>query len=414
MFKKRIYVLSITAGLLFGALSDIYALGDTPSVSAAADNNITDAQSLQTEENKMSFADVSQDSWYYPYVEYLVEHSVVKGMTETQFAPEGTFTVTEAAAIITRYLGLEKQASDRKYAMEILSVQGSEKWYSGYLQVMYEAGIIDVEKYGCTIQGRHISIDDPSLLEAPVKRYEFAAFVTRSFELQETEIGEREDGSYIGSEFIWNGGYDESMLEEYIPFINDYAQIPSEYNYYVLKAYYNGLFIGDDNGNFNPYNNLTRAEMAKVTAAVMDFSLRLHIDLTQQKPSYDLPEDSFLQVGESKYLKNSVSDSILSKESSGVKTFYMNNMPYVAYTQQETLPSGLKIEIYHFTRDKSGFDINIASGIYSDGAYQNVFTAGDRLLLVLVDSYTGEPVDALDYTLVGVDYVSVDECRYVS
>lgn len=50
MFKKRIYVLSITAGLLFGALSDIYALGDTPSASAAADNNITDAQSLQTEE----------------------------------------------------------------------------------------------------------------------------------------------------------------------------------------------------------------------------------------------------------------------------------------------------------------------------------------------------------------------------
>ena len=205
--KKKIYALSAAAGLVFGMLNGNYAFGDAANIAALS---------------ALAFTDVSENDWFYPYVAYLTENSVVKGMSDTAFAPQGTFTVAEAAAVITRYLGLEQEAAKRKSAMEVLNVAGAEKWYAGYIQLMYEAGIIDVSAYGCSVMGRHVSIDSAELLEKPVKRFEFAAFITRSFELDGTEIRSTV-GEGLGHEFIYSGSYDESELETFAPFIKDYS-----------------------------------------------------------------------------------------------------------------------------------------------------------------------------------------------
>jgi hypothetical protein len=60
-------------------------------------------------------------------------------------------------------------------------------------------------------------------------------------------------------------------------FIADFDEIPQNSREKVLKAYYNGIFNGDAEGRFNPNNNLTRAEMAKVLATIKDFSLRTRL-----------------------------------------------------------------------------------------------------------------------------------------
>ena len=415
MLKKRIYAASAAAGLLFGTFGGFGAWGDSPSEFPAGTFHAANAASVAAggdpETNAAVFTDVPSDSWYYPYVSALMENGVVKGMTETEFVPQGTFTVAESAAIITRYLGLESEAADRKNAMEILHVAGSDKWYAGYLQLMYEAGIIDVTQYGCSVLGRHISIDSYDLLEAPVKRYEFAAFVTRSFELDGTDI--RTGDGTAGHEFIFGGAYDESVLERYIPYIKDYARIPASYNYYVLKAYYNGIFNGDDFGNFNPDNNLTRAEMAKVTAVILDMSLRTRIDVSEE-PGEILSEDCFVYKNGRTYLKHEVSDRLLQQQAAGVSAYAENNMAYVAYIPQGVPPTGYIFELYHFTRDKSGFDVNLAAETAPGTGYQNLYTPGDRVLLVLADKATGEKLDA--YAVILADSTgtfTADACRYL-
>ena len=84
--KKKIYALSAVAGLALGAFGGTNAFGDT----AQLDKGSVTA-----------FTDVAADSWYYPYVSGLTESGVIKGITDTSFAPNGTFTVAEAAAVIT-------------------------------------------------------------------------------------------------------------------------------------------------------------------------------------------------------------------------------------------------------------------------------------------------------------------------
>ena len=85
--KKKIYALAAAAGLALGAVGGTNAFGDTAQLAKAS---------------AKAFTDVAADSWYYPYVTGLTESGVIKGITDTSFAPNGTITVAEAAAVNTR------------------------------------------------------------------------------------------------------------------------------------------------------------------------------------------------------------------------------------------------------------------------------------------------------------------------
>lgn len=417
MFKNKIYALSIVSGILIGSLGIIPINADSELSESHDENNQTDVIQSDEIDSKTGFSDVSEDDWFYPYVNYLSEKNVVKGITETEFSPSGTFTVAESAAIITRYLGLEEDAQERKSAMELLGVPGCEKWYAGYIQLMHEAGIIDLSKYGCTVFDKHVSIDSYELLEAPVKRYEFCAFVIRSFELDGTEIRTGEDNTGLGHEFITGGSYDESVLEEYISHISDYSEIPDEYNYYVLKAYYNGIFNGDNLGKFNPENNLSRAEMAKVTAVIIDFSLRTYINITKpEKEQYYFGDYDFVEIDGKKYLKTIISDMMLQNEASSVSAFYENEQLFVTYNALKDAPEGYRISYVHYTKDKTGFDIDITdTAPDTEGfTYKNTYSVGDRFILILSDVSTGEAIDAYEFTLLAAGLVRENDCTYYS
>lgn len=394
MFKRKIYAIFAVIGLIAG------------SVGVFSEN--TDGFAVNTTER---FSDVSADMWYYPYVIYLAENKIVNGMTPTEFVPGGTFTVAESAAVITRYLGLEDEAAKRKSAMEILGVKGSDKWYSGYIQLMHEAGIIDVQKYGCTLNGSSVSIDIPEMLESAVKRYEFAAFITRSFELDGTGITTSQGTN--GNEFIYNGSYDEGVLELFIPLINDYEDIPEGYGNYVLKAYYNGIFNGDNLGNFNPNSNLTRAEMAKVITVIIDASQRVRLETENKNPDkpsgYVLGDDSFTVYKNVKYLKNEVSDSVLLGE---VVSGLSLNGDKVSFKPSLYYPEGYTVNLRHYRKTLSGFmsELNVE---YEDNTYTADFIPEDILLFVLSENTTGKAVDAYEIRALTGGMTANSYCNYL-
>lgn len=362
------------------------------------------------------FTDVPDDAWYCTYVEYLYERGIVKGLTETEFVPNGNVTVAESAALITRYLGLENEAAKRKEAMVILGTNGSDKWFAGYVQLMHEAGIMDVTSYGCTLNGTSVSIDNPDLFNEPVKRYEFAAFIARSFELYGTGIN-TPDGTY-GSSFINGGSYDQNVLANIEPYINDYWRIPHEYAVYVLKTYYNGIFNGDDNGNFNPNKLLSRAEMAKVIAVVTDKSLRKDTSIYFQSvqpdnSGYMLTEDSFTEYKGVKYLKNSVSDELLAGEVSNCLAIdYTYGGVTLTYKPSMYYPAGYTVKPRLYRKTSSAYYSEEAL-VDTNGVYQCAMRSGDKLLFVLCDTSQNRAVDAYEITLSVYGLLENSYCNYL-
>lgn len=406
--KKKLYAVFAVVGLICGIIGTGSVAFSQPH---ATEEELSDSLAEQIE-----FEDVSETDWFYEYVTYLTENGIVNGMTETLFDPYGTFTVAQSAAIISRYLSLEDEAAERKEAMTLLGVEGADLWYSGYIQIMHEACIMDVTEYGCNVNGESIAINSTELFDAPVKRYEFATFITRSFELDGTEIRAGENGDSFGHEFILNGAYDESKLELYIPYIRDYDLIPSEYRYYILKAYYNGIFNGDDLGNFNPLNNLTRGEMAKVTAVIMNPELRKVIDVSENRlpESYLLDDSDYLSKHGQKLLKHTSSDKILELESVGIKIMDNSGTKHILYEPVKNAPDGFKFEIKHYRPDNSGFDTEISDSaeLTSDYTYKNTFNNKDKFILLLKDSATGETVDAYQISFNMIGEVVRSHCSY--
>lgn len=409
--KKKIYATFAIFGLVSGIIGTSSVASGQPSDTV---QDLSDSFDEQIEPIK--FEDVSESDWFYEYVTYLTENGIVNGMTETQFDPRGTFTVAQSAAIISRYLLLEDEAAERKEAMTLLGVEGADLWYSGYIQIMHEAGIMDVTEYGCSVNGESIAIITPELLDAPVKRYEFATFVTRSFELDGTQIRAGENGDSLGHEFILNGAYDESKLELYIPYIKDYDLIPFEYSYYILKAYYNGIFNGDDLGNFNPLNNLTRAEMAKVTAVILKPELRIRIDVTENPTldSYAISDSDYITKKGEKHLKHAASDRILEAEAAGIKIDNLSGVRYIEYTKQKNAPEGYTFEIRHYRPLDAGFDDEISSTAEKSEKidYKNTFNIKDKFLLLLKNANNGETLDAYQISFNMIGEVVRSHCSY--
>ena len=302
------------------------------------------------------FTDLSFDDWYYPYVEALVEKGIVKGTSETEFSPGGTFTAAECAAVITRILNLENQAAEHRERLIQNGLPGAETWYSGYLQLMHEAGIMDVTGYGASLDPiGNIMVVDPARATMPVNRTEFAAMMVRSFELDHTLI--RANNTYheiggLGHEWIAGGSYEEAAFRRYAEDIADFDAIPVSEADYVLKAYYNGLFNGDDAGNFNPDSLLTRAEMSKVVAAVTDYRLRSRKDYRSLAPA--VTQDDFVSdpFGEQYLSQEKAYEILYAAAGNGLSVQFDGDVDRVRCVQTSIAPMGYAVDVLLYRSDK--------------------------------------------------------------
>ncbi len=193
-----------------------------------------------------SFSDVKQGQWFYNDVMTLTGKGIITGVTTPvngvgKYDPQGTVTLGQFLAISTRLVAKE-------YIKEI---QGATHWALPNYWAAVESGLIESNDFGNT----------PAELNAPISR---------------------EDMAYILVSIAKANGEE---LEEMIGItynINDYCNVTSKRVEAVIKAYSNGLIIGDDKGYFNPQKSLTRAEVATVFCRVMNYTKRPEV--TVKKP----------------------------------------------------------------------------------------------------------------------------------
>ena len=177
----------------------------------------------EPEDEGLPFIDVHEGDWFYENVEYVYENSLMNGVSETLFEPNGTVTRGMIVTILHRLEG--EPESD--YDMPFTDV-AEQQWYAGAVRWAAGEGIVT------GVSATEFAPD------APITREQFAAILWR---------------------YAQSKGYDVSASADLTGFL-DYGQI-SEYALPALQwAVGAGVMSGRGDGILAPQGTATRAEAA--------------------------------------------------------------------------------------------------------------------------------------------------------
>lgn len=98
------------------------------------------------------FADVQADVWYKPYVDYVAEHGIMTGKSETRFAPLELMSRAEMVTVLCRMAG-EAGSAYRPVFKDV----GNGLWYTPYVIWAYDRGITTGYANGCFGPGDRVS-----------------------------------------------------------------------------------------------------------------------------------------------------------------------------------------------------------------------------------------------------------------
>ncbi len=394
---KAIYSICAAAGFLTAVFLPCYSSAESEGKAFSAAELVYNVQEQEkTVVSASKFEDIDENAWYFPYVDMLVANGVINGTSETTYSPTGNFNAAECAAVITRYLGLESYAAQRQKELAESGAQGAENWYSGYVQTLCDTGIIAEGELGISLFDGFVQITDAQEFARPLKRYEFAVFITRSFDINTELVSAK--GIYPeindnGNHFITGGKYDGSV-EYYASYITDYWYIPEDAAWDVLKAYYNGIFNGDEYGNFNPNVAITRSEMSKVVAVIIDPSMRKRAEYRNINELFVIPQEKFLNDGwGEKTLDREYAKTILSEVAKGISAdscaggFDVSFLP-CAY------PEGFFVEARFYDKSSGTYTEKLKTEL-SDSEKVSATLKAPSVLLVLRNSSDAKVEGAL-------------------
>lgn len=169
-----------------------------------------EAFQLPEELPDIPFDDVSQRSWYYPYVQVSYTLGLLTGTGGDRFSPNGTVPLTQGLAVAVRVY-------EKYWGIPDASADYGKPWYTYYIARAREYGILPE------------SLTDVSLLR-PATRAELAEILSRSLPEQELEA------------------------------IHDVTTLP---DYTEGDLYRAGVLTGhDEYGTFLPDSSIRRSELA--------------------------------------------------------------------------------------------------------------------------------------------------------
>jgi hypothetical protein len=182
-----------------------------------------------------SFTDLNAGHWAAAAVRQLVAKHLVDGVSDSEFAPERHVTRAEFTAMLVRMLGLQTGGSTPYPDV------ADSKWYAQAIAAAAKAGIVN------GVDATHFAPD------AEIKREEMAVMIVRAYEFA--------TGIKVST------GQSKQAF-------TDMEASPEWAKQAVAAAHKLGLVNGRREGQFQPEQQTTRAESAKVIvellAVVMD------------------------------------------------------------------------------------------------------------------------------------------------
>jgi len=177
--------------------------------------------------DNIGFYDINTH-WAKSYIEELASLEIVKGVSETEFAPDATVTRAQFAAYLMRSLELSTSGGSQRF----VDVDRTD-WFYDAVMSTYQAGIV-----------------------SGMNEYEFKPndYITRE-----------QMATMLIKAFLYQSKVDINsiVLSQEIRF-NDQSEISSWALKYVLVSNSKGYMLGDPSKNFRPRDNATRAEAVTV------------------------------------------------------------------------------------------------------------------------------------------------------
>ena len=205
--------------------------GSGGSFPAASVDYSSPASAVTQPSYRPSFLDIAEAEWAREYIDTLYVNGIVNGDQNSMFHPNQDITREEFLKMLM--LLFEQQTPT---AAIPFSDVDETAWYAVYIQQAVDAGIVNGYSDGTFGIGKNIT------------REEMAVMVKRAIDHYALlmEPGNQNDTIY-----------DEGAIAEYA--------IDA-----VKTLYAYGILRGDELGNFNPRNNTTRAEAAKIIAMLLE------------------------------------------------------------------------------------------------------------------------------------------------
>lgn len=229
-----------------------------------------------------TFSD-TKTHWAKDYIVTVASAGYVSGYQDGSFKPDKIVTRAEFTSVLVRCLGYEP-SSGTNYFSDM-----SSHWAKGYVNKAVTLGIITPGDYG-----------DKFGPNTGLKRSEICAMLVRA-------LGEKPDNT--PTSFNDNAAINKSMFRGYIKVASD------------LK-----LLSGYPNGNFEPFQEVTRAQMCKV---IINFTEAQgnSLDLPNTPPTDTATGDfRVLSIGDQEY--DLATTPVIFKVD-------LNNLPATSLTQQQ-------------------------------------------------------------------------------
>lgn len=172
------------------------------------------------------FSDVPSGAWYAEAVQYVYDHALMSGKSNSSFAPDEQLTRAMFVSVLGRMDGVDTS----HYPGSSFSDVRTGQWYSPYIEWASQSGIAS------GYSGGQFGTNDL------ITREQMAVMLVRYLEYADITLDEDERV---------NSYRDQSSIADWaLDGVN------------VIRR--TGLMVGDKNGRFNPQDNITRAEAAVV------------------------------------------------------------------------------------------------------------------------------------------------------
>jgi hypothetical protein len=180
------------------------------------------------------FTDVSNSHWARSSIKYCYEKGLVNGTTTTTYSPSQETSKAMIIAMLARLDGYAPTKTTSKYSLTDID---SSDWYAEYAQWAYDNKIVT----GKVFYG------NDTLTRQEIARilYNYLKYKGYSLTFNSKNVVEYDDV--------------KSIDDTYLTVVN------------FLK--YKNIMVGDTNNNFNPKQNVTRAEMAAIMCRIIDYNL---------------------------------------------------------------------------------------------------------------------------------------------
>lgn len=316
--------------LLSGVLATGLALSCMvgPAFAASNDLQVSPAQVAAVSQETLTFSDVPTTHWAYPYIMSCVQKGAIAGTTTPvngigTFNPNGKVTLSQFITVLTRLIAADKIDS---------SLAGSGvHWAMPNYSAAIDVGLIYSYEYSSS----------KTDLDKALTREEMAVMLSRAAEIN---------------------GEPLEILPGIENNIGDLDKVSNDKVTAVKQAYSCGLLAGDNNGNFNPKNTMTRAEMATVVCRLMNYVPRGEVTIKDPETNVEESKSEYVvtAAGETQgMLRSKYSREYELKALGATRTGEDANGVYVIFTAPQ-LPSEIA----------SDFTINMSARVYkSNGDY---------------------------------------------